>query len=102
MSLAAQLRLMVLTDPVLLQGRDAVDVCRRVVAAGATMIQVRWKEGEPADIAELTRALVTALPVPILVNDRLDIALAAGAAGAHLGWDDLPLATARELARPEF
>ena len=84
---------MVITDPVLLKGRggDAVDVLRQAVAGGATMVQVRWKDGLPAEILELTRALVAALPVPVLVNDRVDIALAAGAAGAHLGWDDPPL-----------
>jgi thiamine-phosphate pyrophosphorylase len=91
MALADQLRLMVITDPVLLKGRDAVAVCRAAVAGGATMIQLRWKDGTPAVILELTSALVAALPVPVLVNDRVDIALAAGAAGAHLGWDDPPL-----------
>jgi thiamine-phosphate pyrophosphorylase len=91
MALADQLRLMVITDPVLLKGRDPVAVCRAAVQGGATVIQVRWKDGVPAEILELTRALVAALPVPVLVNDRVDIALAAGAAGAHLGWDDPPL-----------
>src|SRR6266566_2872334 len=91
MSLADQLRLMVITDPVLLKGRDAVAVCRAAIAGGATMVQVRWKDGTPTEVLELTRTLVAALPVPVLVNDRVDIALAAGAAGAHLGWDDPPL-----------
>jgi thiamine-phosphate diphosphorylase len=97
MALADQLRLMVITDPVLLKGRDPVSVCRRAVAggSGATMMQVRWKDGAPTDVLELVRALVAALPVPVLVNDRVDIALAAGAAGAHLGWDDPPLAALR-------
>jgi len=96
MALADQLRLMVITDPVLLKGRNAVDVLRQAVAGGATMAQVRWKDGTPAEILELTRALVAALTVPVLVNDRVDIALAAGAAGAHLGWEDPPL----EMLRP--
>jgi len=82
---------MVITDPVLFKGRNPVAVCSRAVAGGATMIQVRWKDGAPADVLQLTRALVATLPVPVLVNDRVDIALAAGAAGAHLGWDDPPL-----------
>lgn len=86
---------MVITDPVLLKGRDPVAVCRAAVQGGATMIQVRWKDGMPAEVLELTRSLVAALPVPILVNDRADIALAAGAAGAHLGWEDPPLASLR-------
>jgi thiamine-phosphate pyrophosphorylase len=95
MSLADQLRLMVITDPAVLKGRDAVAVCRAAVTGGATMLQVRWKDGTPAEILELTRALVAVLPVPVLVNDRVDIALAAGAAGAHLGWDDPPLEALR-------
>jgi thiamine-phosphate pyrophosphorylase len=95
MALADQLRLMVITDPVLLKGRDAVAVCRQAIAGGTTMIQVRWKDGVPADVLALTRALVAALPVPVLVNDRTDIALAAAAAGVHLGWDDPPLESLR-------
>jgi len=86
---------MVITDPAVLKGRDAVAVCRAAVQGGATMIQVRWKDGLPSEIVELTRALVAALTVPVLVNDRADIALAAGAAGVHLGWDDPPLEALR-------
>lgn len=86
---------MVITDPVLLKGRDAVAVCRAAVAGGATAVQVRWKDGTPEEILEMTRALVAALPVPVLVNDRVDIALAAGAFGAHLGWEDPPLEAVR-------
>ena len=93
---------MVITDPALLKGRDAVAVCRAAVHGGATMIQVRWKDGTPAEILELTQALVTDLPVPILVNDRADIALAAGAAGAHLGWEDVPLEALRPHVPPGF
>ena len=86
---------MVITDPDLFKGRDPVAVCRAAVRGGATMIQLRWKDGTPSAVVELARALVDALPVPILVNDRVDIAVAAGAAGAHLGWDDVPLAPLR-------
>lgn len=93
---------MVLTDPALLKGRDAVDVCRRAAAGGATMIQLRWKDATPAAVAELARSLVAALSIPVLVNDRVDVALAAGAAGAHLGWDDLPLVAARTASPPGF
>lgn len=82
---------MVLTDAALLKGRDPVDVCRRAVRGGATTIQVRLKGAPARDVAGVARALVAALPVPVLVNDRVDIALAAGAAGAHLGQEDPPL-----------
>jgi thiamine-phosphate pyrophosphorylase len=102
MALADQLRLMVITDPVLLEGRDAVATCQAAVRGGATMVQVRWKDGVPAEVLQLTRALVATLSVPVLVNDRVDIALAAGAAGAHLGWDDPPLEVLRPHAPPGF
>lgn len=82
---------MVLTDGSLLKGRDPVAACRRAAEGGATMIQVRWKDAPPRDIAALTRALVDALAIPVIVNDRVDVALAAGAAGAHLGQDDVPI-----------
>ncbi len=95
---------MVLTDPVLLRGRDTVDVCRRATAdgGGATMIQLRWKDATPMDLLQLARALVLALPVPVIVNDRVDAALAAGAAGAHLGQDDPPLDALRPEVPPGF
>lgn len=93
---------MVLTDDALLKGRDAVDVCRRAVAGGATLVQVRSKTRPPLEVAGLTRALVAALPVPVLVNDRVDVALAAGAAGAHLGQDDPPLDRLRPVLPPGF
>ena len=93
---------MVLTDDALLKGRDVVDVCRRAVAGGATLIQVRSKTRPPGEVAAVTRALVAALPVPVLVNDRVDVALAAGAAGAHLGQDDPPLDRLRPAVPPGF
>jgi thiamine-phosphate pyrophosphorylase len=102
MALADQLRLMVLTDPVVLKGRDPVAVCRAAVQGGASMIQVRWKDGAPADVLQLTRGLVDALPVPVLVNDRVDVALAAGAAGAHLGQADPPVDALRPHVPPGF
>jgi thiamine-phosphate pyrophosphorylase len=102
MALADQLRLMVITDPVLLKGGDAVAVCRAAVRGGATMIQVRWKDGAAADVVQLAQALVSALPVPVLVNDRVDVALAAGAVGAHLGQDDPPLDRLRPHVPPGF
>ncbi len=66
------------------------------------MVQVRWKDASPRDMLALARALVAALPVPVLVNDRVDVALAAGAAGAHLGQDDVPLDVLRPSVPPGF
>src|SRR5207247_367840 len=90
MALAGQLRLMVITDAGVLKGRDPVEACRRATAGGATMIQVRLKDAPPEEVVALARALVGALAVPVIVNDRVDVALAAGAAGAHLGQEGPP------------
>ena len=96
------LRLMVITDAALLAGRDAVDVCRAAVRGGATMVQVRAKGAPASEAVALTRALLAALPVPVIVNDRVDVAVAAGAAGAHLGQDDVPLDAVRPCVPPGF
>ena len=93
---------MVLTDAQLLKGRDPVDACRRAVRGGATAVEVRLKEAQPREVLALARALVGALSVPVLVNDRVDLALAAGAAGAHLGHEDVPLAAVKPHVPPGF
>ena len=66
------------------------------------MIQVRLKDAPPEEVVALARALVGALAVPVIVNDRVDVALAAGAAGAHLGQDDPPLDRLRPHVPPGF
>src|SRR5213592_1705855 len=100
----SQLRLMVITDARLLKGRDPVEACRRAVAGGkgATIIQVRLKDAPPRELLALSHALVSALAVPVIVNDRVDVALAAGAAGAHLGQEDPPLDRLRPQVPPGF
>jgi thiamine-phosphate pyrophosphorylase len=102
MALADQVRLMVVTDAALLKGRDPLEACRRAVAGGATMIQVRLKDAPARDLLTLARALVAGLAAPVIVNDRVDVALAAGAAGAHLGQDDPPLDRLRPHVPPGF
>lgn len=102
MALADQLRLMVITDPGLLAGRDPVAVCRAAVLGGATMVQVRGKDTPVRELVSLTRALAAELAVPVLVNDRVDVALVAGAAGAHLGQDDVPLDAVRPYVPAGF
>jgi thiamine-phosphate pyrophosphorylase len=102
MALVDQLRLMVLTDVALLQDLDPVAACARAVAGGVTAVQVRLPGATPRVVLALTRSLVAALPVPVLVNDRVDLALAAGAAGAHLGQDDVPLEAVRPWVPPGF
>lgn len=65
------------------------------------MIQLRLKDVDPRDLVTVARALV-ALPAPVVVNDRADVALAAGAAGVHVGVGDLPVAAVRRIVPPEF
>lgn len=94
----AAITLIAITDDL----RDGVDgLVARALAAergGITMLQVRFKEHTSRELLRITRALVGALQVPVVVNDRLDIALAAGAAGVHVGINDLPVRVARALA----
>jgi thiamine-phosphate pyrophosphorylase len=101
-NLAEVLRLMLVTDDRLLGGRDLVDVCLAAERGGVTAIQVRLKQASPRQLADAVRRLLGHLSIPVLVNDRLDVALATGAAGVHLGPDDVPVAAARSLAPPGF
>jgi thiamine-phosphate pyrophosphorylase len=93
---------MLVTDDGLVEGRDLVALALAAERGGATSVQLRLKRTTPRDLAEQARALVAALRIPVLVNDRPDVALAAGAAGVHLGPDDLPVALARRVAPPGF
>ncbi len=101
-NLVELLRLVLVTDDALLAGRDAVAVCRAAVEGGVTAVELRLKRATDRDLLDLARRLRATLPVPLLINDRLDIALAAGAAGVHLGADDIPPALARRVAPPGF
>jgi thiamine-phosphate pyrophosphorylase len=101
-NLAQALRLLLVTDDRLLAGRDLVSVCREAVAGGVTAVQLRLKHAEPRQLVDLARALRHAVSVPIFVNDRLDVALAAGADGVHLGPGDLPVFLARRIVPAGF
>lgn len=84
---------------------DAIAVLVAVVAEGVDAVQVRAKSLPDRELWAFTRALVDRLadtPARVIVNDRLDIALAAGAHGVHLGLADLPVAEARRLASKGF
>jgi thiamine-phosphate pyrophosphorylase len=101
-NVAALVRLMLVTDEHLLGGRDPVALALAAERGGATSVQLRLKGASPREQVEVARALVGALRVPVLVNDRPDVALAAGAAGVHLGPEDLPVALARRITPPGF
>ncbi|MBO0752730.1 MAG: thiamine phosphate synthase [Bradyrhizobiaceae bacterium] len=94
------LRLYAIVDPENSGGHDLVDLARAVAAGGATLVQLRDKVNGTGRMVEEARALVTALRpfgVPLIVNDRADVALAAGAAGLHVGQDDMAVEDARRL-----
>jgi thiamine-phosphate pyrophosphorylase len=101
-NVAEVIRLMLVTDDLLVEGRDLVELSRSAERGGVTSVQLRLKRASARELAHATRALVQALHIPVLVNDRPDVALAAGAAGVHLGPDDVPVAVARRLAPAGF
>ena len=98
----AILRLIAITDHI----RDGqAGLIARAAAAthgGATCIQLRLKDVSARDLVGVAKELVRAVGVPVVVNDRADVAIAAGAAGVHLGADDLPAAAVRRIASEGF
>lgn len=98
------LRLYALVDPQRAGGYSLADLAAKVVQGGATLVQLRDKLGGTRDMVERARAIKAALAgsgVPLLINDRVDVALAAGAAGVHVGWDDMEPKDARALLGPK-
>jgi thiamine-phosphate pyrophosphorylase len=98
--MSVDLRLYALVDPDTSGGHEIADLSRKVAQGGATLVQLRDKTGSTLRMIEEARAIKQALAgsfVPLLINDRVDVALAAGADGVHVGWDDMPVADARRL-----
>ena len=88
------------TDRELCLGRPLDEVVLAAVCGGAGAVQLREKHADSREFLALARALVSRLQpmgIPLIVNDRADIALAAGAAGLHVGQSDLPPEDARRL-----
>jgi thiamine-phosphate pyrophosphorylase len=98
----ALLRLIAITDHV----EDGIDALTAragaAVRGGATMVQVRLKHADARTMVGVARRLVDALTVPVIVNDRVDVAIAAGASGVHVGADDLPVRAVRAIAPANF
>ena len=79
---------------------DVIAAATRAAASGVDMIQVREKDLESGALFDLVRAVLAAVKgrgTKVLVNDRLDVALAAGAAGVHLPANGLPVSEVRSL-----
>ncbi|WP_425670373.1 thiamine phosphate synthase [Vibrio owensii] len=78
-------------------------VVRKAVEGGVTMVQVREKHGDVRAFIERAQAVKDILKdtdVPLIINDRVDVALAVDADGVHLGQSDMPATIARELIGP--
>jgi thiamine-phosphate diphosphorylase len=87
-------------DPEQTRGRPAEHVLARLLEAGVSILQLRVKSLPPVDFLELAKDARTATRAhdcKLIINDRIDIALACHADGVHLGQDDLPLSTGRAL-----
>jgi len=98
----ADVRLYALIDPERACGRDVAELAEMVVSGGATMVQLRDKLGATRAMVETARAIQARIaPVPLIVNDRADVAFAAAADGVHLGQDDLAVEDARRLLGPQ-
>jgi thiamine-phosphate pyrophosphorylase len=98
------LRLYLVTDRALAHGRDLEALVAQAVEGGVSCVQLREKAMASRDFLALATALqarLGALGIPLFINDRVDIALACGAPGVHLGQSDLPVADARRLLGPE-
>lgn len=96
--------LYIVTDRSWLRGRRLEDQVEEAVLGGATMIQLREKAmstGEFIHTAEIIKQITDKHKIPLIVNDRLDVALAIDADGLHVGQDDMPAATARRLLGPD-
>jgi thiamine-phosphate pyrophosphorylase len=93
--------LYLVTSQPLSGGRSTIEIVRAALAGGVKLIQLREKEmalREYVGLAEQVRAMTAAAGCLLIINDRVDVALAVGADGVHLGQDDFPIPAARRLA----
>ena len=100
---AFDLGVYLVTDRPALRGRELVEVVAAAVAGGASMVQLREKTACTREFVELAKAVLAVTRprgVPLLINDRVDVALAAGADGVHVGQDDMHPADVRALLGP--
>jgi thiamine-phosphate pyrophosphorylase len=98
------LRLNAILDPERAGGHDLLDLARAVAAGGATLVQLRDKTSDTRTMIEAARAIKAALApsdVAFVVNDRVDVALAAGVDGVHVGPEDMAPEDARRLLGPD-
>jgi thiamine-phosphate pyrophosphorylase len=102
---AVDFTLYLVTDRGLAGGRSPVEIVGTAVEGGATVVQLREKDIDTRaflDLAREIKHLLDPLGVPLIINDRLDVALACDAAGVHVGQSDLPCAVVRRIAGTGF
>lgn len=96
--------LYLVTDRTLCGGRPLEAVVEQAVKGGVSCVQLREKEFSTrqfVDEAKVIMEILSPLGVPLIINDRIDVALAIGADGVHVGQSDMPYAIARELMGPK-
>lgn len=101
--MTCDIRLHAILDPTRTRGRSLVDLARAAVAGGATILQYRDKDAGTRTMIVRAREILAAVAgsgVPVIVNDRVDVALAAGAEGVHVGQADMDPRDARALLGP--
>ena len=99
-----KLKLYLVTDRDLSLGRPLEEIVSEAVAGGVTMVQLREKDAATGEFVELGRRLMSLLKplgVPLIINDRVDVALAVDADGVQIGQSDMSYADARRLLGPD-
>jgi len=97
--------LYLVTDRGLARGRSTLDIVKAAVSGGVTCVQLREKDCSTLEFIEQALAIknfLQAREVPLIINDRLDVALAVAADGVHLGQSDMPLEMAQKIAGPSM
>jgi len=103
--IAQLLRVYLVADPAFRNSDDVLEATRKALTGGVTLVQLRAKHLTDRDLVALGRRLLEltrAFEVPLVVNDRVDVALAIGADGVHLGVNDLSPSDARRIAPRPF
>ena len=95
-----QLKLYLVTDRGIAGKRDIADIVLEAVQGGVTMVQLREKNISTREFVELAvklKKILTPYDVPLIINDRVDVAVASGADGVHIGQSDMPYHIARGM-----
>ncbi|KYH28927.1 thiamine phosphate synthase [Clostridium colicanis] len=93
-------KLYLITDRSFLNGRSLKDCVEAAIKGGVTLVQVREKDASTREfykIAQEVKEITSKYNIPLLINDRIDIALAIDAEGVHLGQSDMPIKLARKI-----